>query len=117
MKSDTVHLGFEVGTGKRVEIPVRHLCITGQTQEAGKTTTLEALIERSGLSALAFVTKRGEGAFLRAHQLTPYFKEQTDWKYVAAILEASRGEKLKWERQWIIQASKGARTLTEVQQN
>ena len=40
----TVHLGFEVGSGKPVTIPLRHLAVTGQTQEAGKTTTLEALI-------------------------------------------------------------------------
>lgn len=117
MKQRTVHLGFEIGTGEPVEIPVKHLCVTGQTQESGKTTTLEALISRAGLKALAFVTKRGEGSFPNARTIQPYFREQTDWKYVAAILEASRMEKLKWERAWIIRASKGAKTLAEVQTN
>lgn len=112
-----IHLGYEVGTGKPVVVPVNHTIITGQTQMAGKTTTLEAMIERSGYKALAFLTKRGEGGFANSRRIAPFFKEQADWKYVAAILEASRGEKLKFERAWIIRASKGARTLAEVQRN
>lgn len=117
MTGITVRLGYEVGTGDPVVIPLRHMVVTGQTQEAGKTTALEALIARSGVKAIAFITKRGEGSFTDARVIRPYFREQADWKYVAAILEASRGEKLKFERAWIIRASKGARTLAEVQRN
>lgn len=113
----TVHLGFEVGSGAPVAIPLKHLAVCGQTQEAGKTTTLEALIARSQLRAVTFVTKRGEGSFTNARRIAPYFREQTDWQFVASILEASRGEKLKFERAWIIRASKGARTLADVQHN
>lgn len=113
----TVHLGFEVGNGNPVEIPLRHLAVTGQTQEAGKTTTLEGLIERSGCRAVAFTTKRGEGSFRNSRTIPPYFEEQADWQYVASILEASRGERMKFERSWIIRASKGARTLADVQRN
>lgn len=115
--TQTVKLGFEVGTGEAVEIPIRHMAVTGQTQEAGKTTALEALISRSGLRAVTFVTKRGEGSFTGARRIDPYFREQADWQFVASILEASRGEKLKFERAWIIRASKGARTLADVQHN
>lgn len=115
--SDRLHLGFEVGTGEPVEIPLRHMVVTGQTQEAGKTTALEALIGRSGMRAIAFVTKRGEGSFHDARVIQPYFRERADWQFVASILEASRGEKLKFERAWIIRASKGATTLAEVQRN
>jgi hypothetical protein len=61
-----IHLGYEVGGGAPVEIPLRHMVVTGQTQEAGKTTTLEAMIARSGVKAIAFVTKRGEGSFAEA---------------------------------------------------
>lgn len=117
MAAASVHLGFEVGTGHPVSIPLRHMVVTGQTQEAGKTTTLEALIARSGVKAIAFVTKRGEGSFGDARIIPPYFREQADWQFVAAILEASRGEKLKFERAWIIRASKGAKTLADVQRN
>lgn len=112
-----IHLGYEIGGGAPVEIPLRHMVVTGQTQEAGKTTTLEALIARSGVKAVAFVTKRGEGSFAGAPIIEPYFREQADWQFVASILEASRGEKLKFERAWIIRASKGAKTLADVQRN
>lgn len=115
--SETVRLGFEIGSGKPVDIPLRHMVVAGQTQEAGKTTALEGMIGRSGRRALAFVTKRGEGSFAGARIIPPYFREQADWQFVASILEASRGEKLKFERAWIIRASKGARTLAEVQKN
>lgn len=115
--ASAVRLGFEVGSGDPVDIPVRHMVVTGQTQEAGKTTTLEALIHRARARALCFVTKRGEGSFGEARRVAPYFREQADWQFVASILEASRGEKLKIERAWIIRASKGAHTLAQVQQN
>jgi hypothetical protein len=113
----SVHLGFEIGTGSPVSIPAQHLVITGQTQRAGKTTALEALISRSSMKAVAFVTKRGEGSFVGARTIPPYFREQADWQFVASILEASRGEKLKFERAWIIRASRGARTLADVHRN
>jgi len=110
----TIPLGFEVGSGKPVGIPIRHMCVTGQTQEAGKTTTLEALIARSQLRALTFVTKRGEGAFLDGRPTAPYFREQADWRFVSSMLEAFLGERLKFERSWIMRATKGARTLADV---
>lgn len=112
-----VLLGYEVGTGSPVSVPLKHMAVTGQTQEAGKTTALEALITRSGMKAVAFVTKRGEGSFSDARTIRPYFREQADWQFVASILEASRGEKLKFERAWIIRASRGATTLADVQRN
>lgn len=113
----SVVLGYEMGTGESVSVPLRHMVITGQTQEAGKTTALEALVARSGVKAIAFVTKRGEGSFADARAIPPYFREQADWQFVASILEASRGEKLKFERAWIIRAAKGAHTLAGVQAN
>src|SRR5207244_4375061 len=101
--------------GTAVEIPIRNMVVCGQTQEAGKTTALEALIARAGVRAVTFITKRGEGSFTSARRIDPYFREQADWQFVASILEASRGEKLKFERAWIIRASRGARTLADVQ--
>src|ERR1043166_6190508 len=112
-----IHLGYEIGTGKPVEIPCRHMVVTGQTQEAGKTTTLEALISRSGLPAIAFVTKRGEQSFSNARRIDPYFRERADWQFVASVLEATMRERLKFERAWIMRASKGAKTLADVHAN
>lgn len=110
--ASVIKLGYEIGTGASVEIPLRHLAVTGQTQESGKTTTLEALITRSGLRAVAFVTKRGEKSFRLMTPISPYFREpeitaETPmWKWVGSILEAAIDEKMgKEERAAIIQAS------------
>lgn len=115
--SKAVQLGFEVGSGKPVSIPLRHMVVTGQTQEAGKTTTLEALISRANLPAVAFVTKRGERSFGDGRRIAPYFRERADWQFVASVLEATMRERLKFERAWIMRASKGARTLADVHRN
>lgn len=117
MKQTTIHLGYEVGTGEAVSIPLHHTVVTGQTQLSGKTTTLEALIARSQLPAVAFVTKRGERSFTDGQRIQPYFRERADWQFVASVLEATMRERLKFERAWIMRASKGARTLADVQRN
>lgn len=125
MKPQTVHIGYEVGTGESVEIPISHLCVTGQTQLSGKTTTLEALISRSELKAIAFVTKRGEGAFRsdyggnkREHySIAPFFRHKADWQFVSEILGAVLNEKLKYERYWMIKISRGAKSLFDVLAN
>lgn len=118
--SVNVLLGFEVGTGKRVEVPLAHTFVTGQTQLSGKTTTLRALVERSKRRALAFVTKRGET--FPGRRIRPYLpregSEPIPWLLVESILAAAVGErKLKWERSEIIRASKGARSLADVAAN
>ena len=113
----SIHLGYVVGTGEPVEIPLRHTAVTGQTQESGKTTTLEGLISRSGLQAVAYVTKRGESSFHVMHPIPPYFQERADWKFVLSLLEASTETKLKFEQSWIMRASEGARTLQDVRAN
>jgi len=71
-------LGFEVGTGLPVSIPLHHSAIFGMTQLSGKTTALEALITRSGLKAIAFITKRGEAGFSQCHTVPPYYKPRAD---------------------------------------
>jgi hypothetical protein len=110
-------LGFEVGSGAEVRIPLHHMIVTGTTQMSGKTTTLQALISRSERTAIAFRTKRGEADFAEAHQHAPYFRERADWQYVQSILEATMRERLKFERSWIIRATKNADTLREVRDN
>jgi hypothetical protein len=115
-KSDIL-LGYSLGTGQEVFIPVRHMCVTGQTQESGKTTTLEALIGRSEKRAIAFVTKRGERSFESGRKILPYFKERADWEFIESVIEAIMRQKMKFERAWIIRASKGAHSLADVRRN
>lgn len=109
-------LGFEVGSGERIMLPLHHTVVTGMTQLSGKTTTLEALIDRGKITAIAFLTKRGELGFKGQRVINPYFKEQKkgdliDWQYVEAILEATMGERMKFERSWIIDSCQGSSAL------
>src|SRR6185295_16429407 len=115
-KEQTIHLGYEVGTGEPVGVPLRHMAVTGQTQQSGKTTTLEALISRSGGTALTFVTKRGEGSFADGRRVDPYFRDRADWKFVDELLEAVLQEKNKFLRQWIIRICRTTETLADVQE-
>lgn len=111
----TIHLGYEVGTGTPVEIPLRHMAVTGQTQESGKTTTLEALVSRANVNALAFVTKRGESAFGNGRRVEPYFRDRADWQFVTSIIDATLQEKNKFLRPWIMKICRTTRTLADVQ--
>jgi hypothetical protein len=113
----TVHLGFAVGSAAPVEIPIRNMVVTGQTQESGKTTTLEALIARSGVRSIAFVTKRGEGGFSAGRRIPAYFRERADWVFVASLIDATLGEKNKLLRAWLMKVCRGTKTLAEVQKN
>ena len=107
-------LGFEVGTGNEVHMSLHHTVITGMTQLSGKTTTLEAIINRVGLSAIAFKTKRGESGFKNYHEIKPFFDEKADWQYVSGLLEAVLKEKMRFERPWIMKATKDTTSLKEV---
>lgn len=115
-----IHLGYEVGTGRPVEIPLAHTFVTGQTQLSGKTTTLQALVGRSGKRALAFVTKRGEQ--FDGRRIPPYLPREGEqpihWRLVETILASALGQRsLKYERLWIVNAAKGAKSLADVRSN
>lgn len=101
-----IPLGYELGTGARVRIPVNHTVVLGQTQLSGKTTTLEAMVTRSDLRAIGFITKPGEKSFRLQTTIPAFFSESTIedyWKYVVAIVENLMSVKLGWqERGWIV---------------
>lgn len=102
-----IKLGYEIGTGKKIEISPSHLIVTGLSQKAGKTTTLESLIKRSGKKAIVFRTKIGEKSFLEGTVIPPFFREKSDWRYIESLLEATMKEKMgKIDRAKIIQLSK-----------
>jgi len=112
-----IHLGFETGTARPVSIPLAHMAITGLTQQSGKTTTLEALIDRGNLRAVVFVTKPGEKSFTEGRRILPFFKEHADWEYVKDLLEARRAESLtKWDG-YLMRVCSRARTLKDVRAN
>src|SRR3990167_8250870 len=109
-------LGFEIETGEKIEINPSHLIVTGLTQKAGKTTTLESLIKRSGRRAIVFRTKVAEKSFLDGTIIPPYFKDRSDWQFIQGLVEATIKERLRsFERAKIIQLSKqtGGNSLLE----
>jgi hypothetical protein len=113
----TTHLGYQVGTGAPIVVPIVNAVASGQSQRAGKTTLFEAMISRAPtkLAAIAFVTKRGEGCFTGARQLRPYFRDRADWQFVSSLIDATLQEKNKYLRQWIIKICETTRTLADVQ--
>ena len=125
----SIFIGFEVPTGRRIEIPSEgHVAVFGQTQLSGKTTFIEAMVSRApaNVKAVAFITKRGEGSFLTAKMVSPYFSEPTNdpeqplWRWVSAILEASQKRALRFEESWLIRACeepKRAKSLADVHSN
>jgi hypothetical protein len=106
--------GYEIGSGSPVQIPVAHMAITGQTQRSGKTTALEALVERTGMRAVAFVTKRKESAFQYGHEIPPYFRDRADWKFVKELFEQLTGYAQNDKEAEIIRLCDGARSLEQV---
>jgi hypothetical protein len=112
-----VLLGFEIGSAEPVFLKPGHAIVTGITQRSGKTTTLEGLIRRSELKAIAFKTKPGEAGFSVGRIIPPFFIEHSNWQYVESLMGAVMGQKMKFERSWIIRACKGAQTLEDVDRN
>ena len=113
-----IKFGYAVPSGEEVRIPLHHTIITGVTQYAGKTTALEGMIARSGLTAVAFRIKRGETGFESiGRRIQPVFRERADWRYVESIIEAIMREPQRYNRAQIIKACRGAKTLREVWDN
>ena len=117
--TDKILLGYEVASGEPVYLPLHHLAIFGMTQLSGKTTTLEALISRSALKAIAFIVKRGESGFSRYNLVTPYYKPRSDWQFIEGLVNVALGEKVKFEpgmRYGIMQVCKGRKNIKEIQE-
>ncbi|MEK6878579.1 MAG: hypothetical protein AABY22_03175, partial [Nanoarchaeota archaeon] len=93
-----IKLGYEIGTAEEIGINPSHLIVTGITQLSGKTTTLEALIKRSGLKAVIFKTKIGEKSFIEGIEIAPFFRDRSDYEFVKSLIEAYAKEKLFLEK-------------------
>lgn len=109
-----IKLGYEIKTGKEVGIKPSHLIVTGITQLSGKTTTLEALIKRSGLKAVIFKTKIGEKSFTEGIEIAPFFRDRSDYEFVKSLIEAYAKEKLFLEKGTLMRLCKGSISLIEI---
>ena len=109
-----IKLGYEIKTGKEVVIKPSHLIVTGLTQLSGKTTTLEALIKRSGLKAVIFKTKIGEKSFTEGTEVPPFFRDRSDYEFVKSLIEAYAKEKLFLEKGTLMRLCKGSSSLIDI---
>jgi hypothetical protein len=109
-----IKLGYEVKTGKVVTVQPSHLIVTGVTQQSGKTTTLEALIKRSGQKAIVFKTKIGEKSFTDGTIVPPFFRDRSDYEFVKSLIEAYNREKLFLEKGTLMGLCKGSSSLLDV---
>jgi len=117
MKTNKIKLGYEIPTGEEISIEPSHLLVTGITQRSGKTTTLEALINRSKSKAVVFKTKIGEQSFEDGRKIQPFFRERTDYWFVKALIESYAKDKISIEKGTLMTVCKDAKTLADVQRN
>ncbi len=106
-------IGYEIGSGEEVTADLHHLAIFGLTQKSGKTTSLEAFINRinGNASTLIFRTGKGEIGFHDAKEIPFFFRERVDWEFIEGLISAHLQEKAKVYRADIMRASKGATDL------
>jgi len=109
-----IKLGYEIGTGEEVGINPSHVIVTGVTQLSGKTTTLHALIKRSGLKAIVFKTKIGEKSFTEGTEIPPFFRDRSDYEFVKSLIEAYAKEKLFLEKGTLMRLCKGSVSLVDI---
>jgi hypothetical protein len=112
--TNEIKLGYEVGTGKVVNVRLGHLIVTGITQLSGKTTTLEALIKRSAQKAIVFKTKIGERSFTQGTEIPPFFRDRSDYEFVKSLIEAYTKEKLFLEKGTLMRLTKGSSSLLDI---
>lgn len=112
--NNKIKLGYEIGSAEQVDISPSHLIVTGITQLSGKTTTLEALIKRSGFRAIVFKTKIGEKSFTDGIEIPPFFRDRSDYEFVRSLIEAYTKEKLFIEKGTLMRLCKGAGSLIEI---
>ena len=112
--SEKIKLGYEIETGEEIGIKPSHLIVTGVTQLSGKTTTLEALIKRSGLKAIIFKTKIGEKSFTEGTEVAPFFRDRSDYEFVKSLIEAYAKEKLFLEKGTLMRLCKGSASLIDI---
>jgi hypothetical protein len=94
---------------------LRHLAVTGRRRSRARRRRSRRSSPAPACTALAFVTKRGEGAFADGRRVQPYFRDRADWQFVTSIIDATLQEKNKFLRPWIMKICRTTRTLADVQ--
>lgn len=97
-KSTDIFVGFEIGTGIPVFVPVFFTLVTGQTRLSGKTTALKALIQQAvkqGFKVLVLDTKTNDADYESVGANVPVCLEQTlDPLILRGLLESINERKI-----------------------
>jgi len=117
----SLFIGYEVGTGKEVRIPIFHILNAGQTQLSGKTTLMKTLAKQAveqGYKILVFDTKENFVDFENFGQEIPIcLRETTDSLTILGLLESIMGRKLTMQYATLSRVSENAATFKDVLHN
>lgn len=114
-------VGYEVGSAKKVLIPIFHTLITGQTQLSGKSTLLKALAKRAaeqGYKILVLDTKTQVQDYESFGQEVPVcLEESTDSLILISLLESIFRRKITAYYATLTRISENASTFDDVIEN
>lgn len=118
---DTIFIGYEVATAKKIAIEMFHTLITGQTQKSGKTTLLRAMASRAvekGYKVLVFDTKTNYSDFQGfGNEIPICLRQTTDPMTIIGLLESIWGRKISDKYATLIRVSENAKTFEDVIRN
>lgn len=116
-----IFVGYEIGTGDAVFVPVFHTLFTGQTQLSGKTTALKALAKQAakqGFKVLVIDTKTNFADYLGFGQEVPVcLQYSTDTLVLRNLLESINERKLTIFQGTLTRVTEDATTYEEVIEN
>jgi len=107
-------VGYEIGTGKPVNINITHTVISGITR-SGKSETVKALVERAkNHRFLIFDSKSPRDYNDLGTDIPIYIKEKTDPLTLKRLLESQSHLTLKFEFPELLKVCKKAETYQEI---
>lgn len=117
----SLFVGYEVGTGKAVKVPIFFMLVTGQTRLSGKTTILKALAKQAvdkGFKILVIDSKTNITDYEGFGQEVPIcLQESTDSLVLIGLLESLFQRKItKWFAT-LTHITEGASTFADVIEN
>lgn len=114
-------VGYEVGSGEEVKIPIFHTLVTGQTQLSGKTTLLKALAKQAselGFKVLVIDSKSNIADFEGFGQEVPIcLQESTDSLILISLLESIFRRRITVYYATLTRISEDAKTFSDVIEN
>uniref|UniRef100_A0A6M3L210 Uncharacterized protein n=1 Tax=viral metagenome TaxID=1070528 RepID=A0A6M3L210_9ZZZZ len=121
MVKSSLFLGYEIGTGKEVTVPIFHTLITGQTRLSGKSTNLKAMAKQAikkGFKVLVMDTKINLADFEGfGNQIPVCLKQTTDPLVLRDLLESINQRKITQFQSTLIDITRHAKTFEEVIEN